>query len=126
MGDAEQALLAHLATVKEAVADGIGRAPDLNALRNVIGQLFESIELVRLSRGFGTGKGTGDGFGPWVENAVFNDRDEVYALLPKLRWSAVDFPLPGGSAGGDARYVRRVDLPTDPNTFVYGSRNSML
>ncbi len=46
-GDAEQALLDHLAALKRAVGDGIGAAPDLGALRNVIGDLFASIDLVR-------------------------------------------------------------------------------
>src|SRR5205085_8830648 len=46
VGDAEQALLDLLAALKQAVRDGLDAAPDLPALRNVIGQLFESVELV--------------------------------------------------------------------------------
>jgi len=59
-GDAEQALLDHLAALKQAVGEGIGAAPDLHALRNVIGDLFASIDLAR------------------------ND-DGSYLLLPSLR-----------------------------------------
>jgi site-specific DNA recombinase len=46
-GDAEQELLEHLATLKAAVADGIEHAPNLNALRNVLAELFEEVRLVR-------------------------------------------------------------------------------
>jgi site-specific DNA recombinase len=46
-GDSEQALLDHLAALKKAVGEGVGSAPDLHALRNVIAELFERIELVR-------------------------------------------------------------------------------
>lgn len=59
-GDAEQVLLDLLARLKRAVGEGIGSAPDLPALRNIIGDLFASIDLVR------------------------ND-DESYLLLPSLR-----------------------------------------
>ena len=121
VGDAEQALLHQLQTVKDAVADGVGRAPNLNALRNVIGTLFESIELVR---GPGFGKGVGDGFRPPVENALVNDREHTYALLPKLRWSAVDLASESSPWTG----IRQAELPpsTDHDSFVYGSRNSKL
>jgi hypothetical protein len=47
VGDAEQQLLDHLAAVKKAVAEGIDGAPGLIALRNVIGELFESVALSR-------------------------------------------------------------------------------
>ena len=47
VGDAEQQLLEHLAAVRRAVADGAGDAPDLDALRNVIGQMFEAVVLIR-------------------------------------------------------------------------------
>jgi site-specific DNA recombinase len=46
MPDAEQALLAHLAALKQAVAAGVDQAPDLSALRNVIGQMLSSVDLV--------------------------------------------------------------------------------
>jgi site-specific DNA recombinase len=45
--DAEQALLDHLTALKQAVSAGVGGAPDLLALRNVIGDTFESVTLVR-------------------------------------------------------------------------------
>jgi site-specific DNA recombinase len=46
VGDAEQELLNLMGRLKRAVGDGIGAAPDLNALRNVIGELFDSVEIV--------------------------------------------------------------------------------
>jgi site-specific DNA recombinase len=45
-GDPEQELLDHLATLKAAVADGVEHAPNLNALRNVLAELFDRVELV--------------------------------------------------------------------------------
>jgi DNA invertase Pin-like site-specific DNA recombinase len=46
IGDVEQALLRHLATIKESVAQGIGNAPNLDALRRVIRDLFEHVMLL--------------------------------------------------------------------------------
>jgi hypothetical protein len=56
--DAEQALLDHLAVLKRAVAEGVEGEPDLRALRNVLADMFESVELVRSGR-FGTHAGEG-------------------------------------------------------------------
>lgn len=64
-GDAEAMLLDLLARLKRAVGEGVGAAPDLHALRNVIGQLFASIDL------------------------VLND-DGSYLLLPWLRVERLD------------------------------------
>jgi DNA invertase Pin-like site-specific DNA recombinase len=64
-GDGEQALLEHLAALKRAVGEGVGSAPDLNALRNTIGDMFASIDLVR------------------------ND-DDSYLLMPTLRVCRLD------------------------------------
>jgi hypothetical protein len=64
-GDAETMLLDLLARLKRAVGEGVGAAPDLHALRNVIGQLFASIDL------------------------VLND-DGSYLLLPWLRVERLD------------------------------------
>ncbi len=44
--DAEQALLDHLTALKQAVAAGVDQAPDLAALRIVIAEMFESVEMV--------------------------------------------------------------------------------
>jgi DNA invertase Pin-like site-specific DNA recombinase len=65
VGDAEGALLDLLARLKRAVGEGTGEAPDLHALRNTIGQLFASVDLVR------------------------ND-DGSYLLLPALRVERLD------------------------------------
>jgi hypothetical protein len=45
--DAEVELLEHLASLKQAVADDVKQAPDFPALRNVLAELFERVELVR-------------------------------------------------------------------------------
>jgi Recombinase zinc beta ribbon domain len=88
VGDAEQVLLDYLATIKEAVTAGVDAAPDLPALRNVIGQLFARVELIR-SGEFGTDANITERFincelpPPTVD-------DGGYWLLPTLRWSAVD------------------------------------
>jgi DNA invertase Pin-like site-specific DNA recombinase len=58
--DAEGVLLQHLATLKRAVGEGVGAAPNLAALRNVIRDLFAEVEFA----------GNGDG---------------TYVLMPLLR-----------------------------------------
>jgi site-specific DNA recombinase len=93
--DTEETLLRDLAMLKQAVAGGVEAAPNLDALRNVIGQLFESIELIRHlpdRPGFGSGRVSGSGVivptgGP--DPGVL-DGDRSYWLLPRLRASAVD------------------------------------
>lgn len=64
-----------LAAVERAVAEGAGRAPNLHALRNAIGDLLEPVELIDLrgSNPFGSGMVTG-GFVPGDRpNAVLED-----------------------------------------------------
>lgn len=46
-GDAEQALLDRLAALKRAVGEGVGAAPNLAAMRNVIRDLFAEVEFAR-------------------------------------------------------------------------------
>jgi DNA invertase Pin-like site-specific DNA recombinase len=58
--DAEGVLLQHLATLKRAVGEGVGAAPNLAAMRNVIRDLFAEVEFA----------GNGDG---------------TYVLMPLLR-----------------------------------------
>jgi DNA invertase Pin-like site-specific DNA recombinase len=84
-GDAEAVLLDLLGRLKRAVGEGIGAAPDLHALRNMLGQMFVSVDLVR--------------------------NDGSYLLLPTLRVERLDGrrwdyeaagrrqPLPVGDAG---------------------------
>jgi site-specific DNA recombinase len=87
-GDAEKALLDHLAALKQAVSGGVGSAPDLHALRNVIAELFESIQLVRSGE---WPQITGDGMVPWHDDVpAVEDGGERYWLLLKLRLSSVD------------------------------------
>lgn len=64
-GDAEQELLDHLAALKRAVGEGVGTAPDLHALRNTIGDLFESIQLVRTGE---WPQDVGEGVIPWHDS----------------------------------------------------------
>jgi site-specific DNA recombinase len=104
--DAEQLLLEHLAAIKQAVTDGVGAAPDLAALRNVIGQMFESVELVRADE---WPRLQGQGFIPFCVDVgpvpTVADRADLaktpnprsgrvetggYYLFPRLRWSSVD------------------------------------
>ncbi len=90
-GDAEQALLDHLAALKKAASAQADAAPDLNALRNVIGQMFESVQLVRSGE---WPRVPGDGFIPFDGDIgpvpTIESREQRYWLLPTLRWSAVD------------------------------------
>jgi site-specific DNA recombinase len=87
VGDAEQILLDHLAALKRAVATGADAAHDLAALRNVIGQMFESVSLTAWDEGIALA--FGDGAGPSARPRV-PVTGRGYWLLPKLRWSAVD------------------------------------
>jgi site-specific DNA recombinase len=88
-GDAEQILLDHLATIKRAVTTGIDEARDLHALRNVIGQMFESIRLVRSGR-LPLGD-LGPGFIPFDEGVpLVEDGQERYWLLLMVCSSLVD------------------------------------
>jgi hypothetical protein len=87
-GDAEQVLLDHLAAVKRAVADGASAAPDLQALRNVIGGRLGSVTLVR--------SGTlpavvGEGMVAWHDNVstVEGGEPDRYWLLLMVRQGAV-------------------------------------
>ncbi len=66
----------------------VGAAPDLHALRNTIGDLFESIMLVRS----GTWpQSVSEGFIPWQDDVpALTDGQERYWLLLSLRSSVVD------------------------------------
>jgi hypothetical protein len=93
LGDGEQLLLAQLAAVKRAVADGAAGAPDLDALRNLIGQMFESVALVRGFDFARTPATDRRGFVPFesdVGEPPSVDGDEGLYMVPVLRWSAVD------------------------------------
>jgi DNA invertase Pin-like site-specific DNA recombinase len=85
-GDAQQRLLDYLAQLKRTV----GAAPDLPALRNVIGQVFERVQLVRRDDVW-AGPGTPVG-----------DR---YLLVPLVRGEFVDY---------EDREVTRPELPVPP------------
>jgi site-specific DNA recombinase len=44
--DAEEAVLRHLSNLRQAVIEGVSRAPDLNALRTILRQLFKEVLLL--------------------------------------------------------------------------------
>jgi hypothetical protein len=73
-------VLRRLAELRAAVVDGIGQAPDLNALRRVLHELFVKIELVRcpIRFKFDTSGWVQDG--PTVDNA-----GTTFALVPYFR-----------------------------------------
>ncbi|HEX3509686.1 MAG TPA: hypothetical protein VHT27_01175 [Solirubrobacteraceae bacterium] len=82
-GDAEQALLSALARLKRSVGEGVSAAPDLDALRNVIGDLFEFVQLV--------GEGDPCPF-EWPLGQVTGDSEPRYSLVPVLRGATVIDP----------------------------------
>jgi len=91
-GDAEQALLDHLARLKRAVGEGVGAAPDVGAIRNVIRDLFAAVRLVRSDASLADfSRRVGEGFVPFEDElgAVELD-DQRYWLLLEVAWSAVD------------------------------------
>jgi site-specific DNA recombinase len=90
-GDAEQALLDHLAALKAAVSGQAGAAPDLAALRNVIGDLFEYVQVVKAGELPPSGAPTG-GLMPIEGDVPTPPRVDGgrYWLLTPLRLSAVD------------------------------------
>jgi site-specific DNA recombinase len=94
VGDAEQALLDHLASIRQATADGVEAAPDLHALRNTIGQMFEQVQLIRspvLGQPVSFGQPVPEGMIPWHDDVpAVTDGEDRYWLLPVLRASAVD------------------------------------
>ena len=105
---AEQQLLEHMNAIKRAVADGVSRAPNLNALRNVIGQLFESVELVE-----------------WQWTTDSHDTDEPRWTDPERRkfadfreaWEKLPTPRPNPvlDANGGATYVLVPRLRSTPS-----------
>jgi DNA invertase Pin-like site-specific DNA recombinase len=119
--DAEQALLDHLARLKRAVGEGVGAAPDLHALRNTIGDLFESVTLV--SSGAWP-HDPGAGVIPWHDDVPIvtepghgqNSKEGAgrYWLLLSLRSSVVDPETlrPIGQA------IPVPDVQSYPDTFL--------
>jgi hypothetical protein len=93
--------LAGALAVKGSVAEAVERAPDLPALRNAIGQLFESVELIEWP-GFGN---AGKGHPSHLETPVTGCG---YALLPHFR-----------DAGAVQEGVGQIELPliSDHDTF---------
>ena len=90
-GDAEKIVLDHLAALKAAVSGHAGAAPDLSALRNVIGDLFEYVQIVKAGEFPPSGSPTG-GLMPIEGDVPSPPRVDGgrYWLLTPLRLSAVD------------------------------------
>jgi DNA invertase Pin-like site-specific DNA recombinase len=79
MADAEEAVLRHLANLRQAVIEGVSRAPDLNSLRTILRQLFEEVALLPADH-------------PWLAHEVIRESSanlSGYVLLPVLRDSTV-------------------------------------
>jgi len=90
LSDVETAVLERMGQIRAMVVDGVGRAPDLPALRNLIRRLFESVELIEWP-GYGVhGKNSHDGWAAPGENPTVEDRGRTLALIPHVRWEAVD------------------------------------
>ena len=94
-----------LAELRAAVVDGIGQAPDLNALRRVLRELFVKIELVRCPIRFKFDIFGWAQDGPTVENA-----GATCALDPYLRHEMLDESLA----------VRRAELRLDGELITKG------
>jgi hypothetical protein len=93
MADAEEAVLRRLAELRQAVVDGINQAPDLNALRTILKQLFEVVLLVP----------SGAVPAEWSGVEVGD-----YLLLPILRDEMII-----GREGPEATAVQRAVLPLE-------------
>ncbi len=89
VGDAEQALLDLLAELKRATGTRADAAPNLNALRNVLGQMFEKIPMAPWDEGLALAHGEGSRPSARGRVPVETARGR-YWLLPKLAWSLVD------------------------------------
>lgn len=103
--DAEEALLRHLADLKQAVSGAVDAARDVESLRMVIRQLFDHIELVEWP-GFGTG--TSEGVLTGEENPAVTVGEQTYGLVPYMRAEMVDT---------DLRPVKAA-LPEKPNSWT--------
>jgi hypothetical protein len=125
--DAEEVLLRLLADVKAAAAGGLEQAPDLAALRTLLNDMFERVELIRApgervelirAPGFGVG-------GPAARDATLgpvvgagSDEDRLW-LFPWVRGAFVAglVPIDGEVAPGhfvvDAQVIRQAALPVE-------------
>jgi hypothetical protein len=95
VGDAEQIVLELLTRLKQAASAKAGAAPDLPALRNIIGDLFEFVQIVRRAdqwSGMPPMDGPTGGFIPFEGDVPAHPEvdDARYWLMTSLRWSAVD------------------------------------
>jgi DNA repair ATPase RecN len=86
-GDPEQELLDHLAALKAAVADGVEHAPSLPALRNVLAELFDRVQLVKGDDLSPLSTYVGDGMAPLDDLPAAGD--DLW-LVPILRGDSFD------------------------------------
>jgi site-specific DNA recombinase len=110
--DAQEAILRWLAALKEAVANDVDQAPDLDSLRTTIRQLFESVELVGPDKPFGSGP-YGDGYLSAHDPRVGEDR-----LFLKLHSEAFDFERLEISGFDDGWEPRKVPLPVETDRLT--------
>lgn len=85
--DPEQELLDHLAAIKAAVADGVEHAPNLNALRHVLAELFDRIQLVKGDDLSPLSTYVGDGLAPLDDLPAVG---HGLSLVPIVRGDALD------------------------------------
>jgi DNA invertase Pin-like site-specific DNA recombinase len=107
LAGAEEAVLRHLTNLRQAVVEGIGKAPDLNALRTILRQLFEQVILLPADH-------------PWFDQVEAMRDSGVESggifLLPCLRDATVV-----ERDSRDVATIRRVALPletTEDDSFV--------
>jgi site-specific DNA recombinase len=99
VSDAEATLLEQLAVLKASVAGSVDRAPDLDALRNVLGSIIERVEIISSDRPFGHSYHGG---------GIIDHRDgeslsaDEYSLLVSVRVDAFDL---------DSFAPKRIPLP---------------
>jgi DNA invertase Pin-like site-specific DNA recombinase len=103
LADSEEALLRRLAGLRATVSDGVKSAPDLNAMRMILRQMFETVRLLPADH-------------PWLAQvtAMCESGAEVqggaYYLIPFLRDGAVV----SRDASTDRATIRRAVLPVPP------------
>jgi hypothetical protein len=103
LADAEAAVLRHLTEIRKAVAEGVSEAPDLNALRTIMKQLFEVVVLLPADHAW---------LGQVSAMRESGAEIEGYVLLPSLREDTVL-----GRDRNDVAIVRRAALPLGETAY---------
>jgi hypothetical protein len=108
LSDAEEHVLRRLAELKRNMTEGVEQAPDLNALRNVIAQLFEKVMLLPADHPYLTEVAGMKDSGPELEGG--------YYLVPFLRDETVE------DGALDRITIRKaaLALETDQHSLPFG------